>query len=794
MGSAAPSRLSLAKALHFDGVTTRNALVIYTVLFFALIHPFWLFGEIIAPYQLVSEIRGPDVSDQTHIQNIKFADYWQVFIPEIRDQLQPPRSGWLALWTTHNELGRPIMHDCFSAAYAPTWLLLKITDSPYRLLTVLSLGTCFLAGLFVLLLCRQMSLGPVAGLIAGGSIAASPFMLYWLTFPMFPSVICWSAGLLYALTRLAKKIDLIGCAVLAFSSYSLLMTAYQQAIVFQAYVLTGYLLWLVYRRRQSMGTASSARYLGIVALSGVAGILLALPAYVDLADAAANSSRAAPDVSFFLSRLPTIDSVTALVRLLSIGTFPELTENPVSPAYPFPYDGLSITPLILFLAFFGLLRCFRETWGWWLAIVLVCAFAFIHPLYAFGVRYMAFNLSRSTPLGTIILPLTIIAAHSVNALATRFPSRATAVTSAILATVACFAVALGFYWTAELSIRWNSVVATLVVIGLLALQVTSFRSACLIAALAVVGAAISFPLMLRQPALQPVPSPVVDRIIAATGSGSRFALAAPGPGVLAPNVNEIFDVASIHSYNSLSSRRYQALIRDLGGETQTYGRLNTMISPDYDSQAFWMSNIGLMISRNILSHRNLEDIGADDEFHFYRVLTRMGCCLQMALSDEVNADRIEIPDLKAAGTTPASKTRDEGDLLEFEVQGAQSSILVLSQQYHRHWQALVRTSSGWVGAPTLAVNGAFQGVLLPAETQTVRLQFLPFVRFAWIAHVFWGLALLMLAVQAIQRRQGWNRDGRRTGATSARIGCGTISDPSTRPADAMKNVVFNSAQ
>jgi hypothetical protein len=754
MGSAAlRSRLSLVKAVHFDGVTNRNALLIYTFLFFALIHPFWLFGEIIAPYQLVSEIRGPEVSDSARIQNIKFADYWHAYIPEIRDQLQAPRSGWLALWTSPNELGRPILHGCFSAAYASTWLLLKITDSPFRLLTVLSLGTCFLTGLFVLLLCREMLLQPVAGLIAGASVAASPLMLYWLTFPMFPSVICWSAGLLYAMTRLAKNVDIIGCAVLAFSSYSLLMTAYQQAIVFQAYVLTGYLLWLVYRRWQSMGTASSARYLGIVVASGVTGILLALPGYVDLADAAANSSRAAPDVSFFLSALPTIDSVAALIRLLSISTFPEITENPVSPAYPLPYNGLSITPLILFLAFFGLLRCFRETWGWWLAIVLICAFTFIHPLYAFAVRYMAFNLSRGAPLGTIILPLTIVAAHSVNAMAARFRSRTTAVTLAIFATVACFAVAFGFYWTAGLSIRWNIVLATLVVICLLALQVTSFRPACLIAALAVVGAYISFPLMLRQPAAQPVPSPVVDRIIAATGSGSRFAIAAPGPGVL-PNLNDIFDVASIHSYDSLSSRRYQALIRDLGGETQTYGRLNTMISPDYDSQTFWMSNIGLMISPKTLSHPNLEDIGADGEFHFYRTLDRMGCCLQIALSAQVNADRIEILDRKAAQTTRPLKTRDEGDLLEFEVRGGQSSILVLSQQYHRNWQALARTPSGWVEAPTLPVNGAFQGIRLPAETQTVRLQFLPFVRFAWIAHVFWAFALLILVVQAIHCRAG----------------------------------------
>jgi hypothetical protein len=745
---------ALATAGHSRGLTARNALLIYAVLFFALIHPFWLFGELVVPYRLASEIGAPPASASTALENNKFSDYWHGFIPEIREHLQAPRSGWLALWTNQNELGRPLFHTSgFSPAYAPTWLISKITDDPYVLLTLLSLGSCFLAGLFVLLLCKELSLRPIAGLLAGASVAASPLMMYWLTFTVFLSVTCWSAGLLYALTRLARKLDSAGCAVLAFSSYSLLMTAYPQAVVFQAYILTGYLAWLGYRRWRSMGVAAAIRYLAVVAAAGVSGMLLVLPVFLDLAETAAQSARVSPDVSFFLAALYNIDSIATVMRVFALGTFPELAGNPISPSYPLPYYGLSVTPLVMFFAFFSLSRCWRQTWGWWLAIAVLCAFATIHPLYAFGVRYMGFNLSRSSPMGTILLPLAIICAYGVNALVGHSPFKAAAARFALFGTLACLAIAVCFYWTSGLSIRWDAVLATLVVVGLLAQRSNSFRTACLVAALIITGATISFPLMLRQPPANLIAtSPLLDKVKAATTSDSRFAMAAPGLDVLLPNMNGIFDVASIHSYDSLSSRRYQALIGELGGETKIYGRWNGAISPDYDGRIFWMSNISLMMSPAALSHPNLENIGDQGPLHFYRVIDRMGCCVQTALPDRTGPDGIELTGQKAAQTHRPSKTRDEGDLLEFAVEDRQDSVLVLSRQYHPRWQASVRTASGWSAARTVPVNGVFQGVVLPAGTQTVRLQFVPFVRFAWIAHVVWALVLLILAAQAMRMR------------------------------------------
>lgn len=733
--------------------SVRGALLIYTILFFALIHPFWLFGDVVVPYRLTRDIGIAAAPPSSYTENIKFSDYWAATIPAIRNHFQAPRSSGLTLWDSQNALGRRPLHLFFSPAYAPIWLVSKITTDPFWVLTLLSLGTCFLAGLFVLLWCTELSLEPIAGLLAGGSVAASPYMMYWLTFPMFLSVLCWSAGCFYALTRMDRKADLTGCAILAFSCYSLLMMGYPQSVVHHAYILTGYVAWRTYRRLQSAGSRSAIRYLSVVTTACAAGAVLALPVYLDLAEITADSARVAPDISFFLAAFQKIELVTSALRFLANETFPELIGNPISPAYPLVYNGVSITALALFFAFYSPLQCWRETWGWWLAIGLLFAFSMIPQLYVFGVRHMGFNLSRGPPLGTVILPVAMVLAYGVNGLIRRGAFEPAATRLAVSGTLTCLAVALYSYWADGLQIRWKIVVATLLVVGLLWRGGNGFRSVSLIAALVLTEAYISFPLMLRQPHVNLVPpSALTDKVRAATPPDARFAFAAPGPSVLSPNMNGIYDVASVHSYDSLSSRRYQVLIGELGGQFETYGRLNDVISPDYGSQAFWMSNISLMMSTKPLNHPNLEHIGDEGAVHFYRVVSRMGCCLQTALPDQTGSDGFQLPDPRGMETIRPLKTKDQGDVLEIQVDGRQTSLLVLSQRYDSKWQATVRTPSGWAPARTAPVNGVFQGVVLPASAQTVRLEFMAFTRFVWISSLVWGLVALLLLIKAASFR------------------------------------------
>src|SRR5690606_33947324 len=121
----------------------------------------------------------------------------------------------------------------------------------------------------------------IAGLIAGAGLASSPFFMYWLTFPMFLATICWTAGALWAVTRLARRPDILGWSMLAFSAYSLLMTAYPQSVVMHAYMLAGYGLWLAYYKAR-VSQLALAKFLLFTISALVVGVALALPVYRDL--------------------------------------------------------------------------------------------------------------------------------------------------------------------------------------------------------------------------------------------------------------------------------------------------------------------------------------------------------------------------------------------------------------------------------------------------------------------------------------------------------------------------------
>ena len=754
------SHLSRYFLLNYKGV-----LVTYSLLFFGLFSPFLLPGEVTAPHRQTIEIGATDSSiGGKHIENRMFGDYTNSYIPEISQNLKGAHTGWLTLWTNQNELGRPLYHiSGFSVAYPPSLILAGFTDNPWRFITALSLLTCFAAGIFVILYCKEIGIHPVAGLIAGGSLAASPLFMMWLTFPMFSAVWCWSAAILWAVTRLARKMYLLGWSILAFSSYSMLMTAYPQPVVFHAYILAAYGLYLAYRRRQ-FGRIETGRFLVLTTSALITAVVLALPVYLDLAHIAAESERMAQSPSFFTMFLPTLANLEEVIRFVVLSTVPELFGNPVETTYPLPYDGLSITPLMLFLAVIGLFAAFRQTWGWWLAIAIFVSFTFSHALYEVGVIYLGFNLSPVTPFGSIMLPLTVITAYGADRLVncSLFERRSQVLFGATGVVMAVIAIGLGFGLSQGAPIRWGMLLTMLFMVTLLSAQHKKTRPVLLVATLIMVMATISFPLMLRQDlASIATTSPLVEKTRAALPAGARFAIVEPGLPVVPPHFNAELGIASVHSSNSLSSRRYTTLINALGGEVGTYGRRNFVISPDYNSTMFWMSNIGLILSPVKLSHENLEYLGEESGVHLHKVISRMGDSLQFSGVAPIDSDidNLQMGDPRLLPRLASLKQVDQGDSLEFEVSPGPPSVLVLSQKYHRDWQAQVFGPLGWVPAKTTVINGVFQGVLLSENTQRVRLEFKPYVRYAWIAHAFWLLLFATLGFKAWQNKRNAAREG-----------------------------------
>ena len=742
-----------------NNFTYRNATFCYILLFITLIWPIWINGEVLSPHRQLSELA---LTDQTssfdkQIENRKFSDFTSCYIPDIAQYLNGTRSGWLKLWTNKNELGRPLLQILgFSPAYMPSWLLAQISENPLRFITSLSILTCFFTGLFIILYCSEMGLVPLAGLVAGTSIAASPVVMYWLTFPMFNAAWCWSAGALWAVTRLAKKPSLLAWITLTFSSYSLLMTAYPQLVIYHAWLLGGYGIYLAWHKAHVDHVGGVVYFFACTASALVIGGALTLPVYLDLIFQTAESARVAPDPSFFTAILPKIANFTELVRFLVLSTLPEFFGNPIAPSYPFPYNGMSTTLVMIFFAVISILSTFKKTWGWWLAIFLLCLLTFVHPFYLLAVKYLGLNISRSSPICIMMLPLTVIIAFGVDALATftdpkkRFIVTIIAVGCGLTAIIVC----LSFGLLKGIPIRWEMVAAMLLVIGLLAAQSHKFQPLLIVCVLGILLVKVSYPLILhRDPTGIAITSPLVDKIRSNLPEGTRFTVVGPPLAVLPPNLNAGLGLASLHSYNSLSSRRYHSLIKALGGQMNTYGRINVTVSPNYSGPIFWMSNISLILSATKLIGTNIEYLGMESDVHLYKVLSRMGDSLQITPQmEDTPSEAFMIKDPRSLPNHSPTKLVDEGDILEFEVTNGPPSVLILSQKFHRDWKAVALTSKGWQPTNTMEINSIFQGVSLPIATERIRLEFKPYSRYAWIAHVFWFLLLILLGFSTLRTR------------------------------------------
>ena len=534
--------------------------------------------------------------------------------------------------------------------------------------------------------------------------------------------------------------------MLAFSAYSLLITTVPQLVVFNGYILVFFGLYLTHRKLQS-GLPEARQFLMLTAGAVIVGAVLTLPIFMDLASIYADSSRVHTSPSFFLVSLPGIGEWPDNLRHLVINVMPEIFGN-LGPDYPIKDIGLHLTPVMVFFAIASLLLTFRKSWGWWLAIGIFCLLAFDRPLYVVAVKYLGFGLDRSNPLHCIMLPLTIIVAFGVDAVVKRSNpgkvDRAVVIATSSLLLILIYGVAIGF--VDKIEIHWGIVGAMAFLIGLLLGQLKNTRPLPLIAALVVVLTVITSHLMSHQ-YLRDIAttSPLVEKMRANMPAGSRFAFAGQGLYTLAPDFNAELGLPSVHSYNSLSPRRYQALIQSLGGKVTGQGRRSTAISPDYDSAVFWMSNISLILSPSMLTNKNLIYLGEESDIFMYKVTSRMGASIQVTVPEtSVKDDNAQIADPRLLPVHTPTKVLDEGDRLEYQVTPGAGSVLVLSQTYYRDWQAWVSGQSGWIPAKTVLVDGVFQGILLPPNVQRVRLDFRPFVRYAWIGHLFWFLMIVLL--------------------------------------------------
>ena len=712
------------------------------------------YGEVIFPHDNSLEVGLSEKPNGTRISNRKFSDESSVFIPELANNLSFNRKSWLATWNSHVQLGRAAFHGALSRAFALTNLLSCFTSSPFVLYTALILLTVGLTAGFSLLFLRSLGLHPVACGCAALGLGFTTLISYWLCFVMFVSAICWTVCLLWLITEFTRKPSWPVALGLAFATYCLLMSGYPQVTILSAYTTGAYAL---IRLVQMSGTRRE-KLRTMLAMFGCAGagVLASLPVYLDLLFVAKDSARLG-DVSdsFFLGILPPCRKLQETASFLITLFDWSWLGNAIDPKYPLHFNGMSFTPIYGSLIWLSFILKRRRAVLFWQIVLIVCLAGTIFPaVYLFAVHHLGFGLSRIQLLFGGIVPGFVLSAFTVDAIF-RGELRLTIRSAAwLLAPLVAESVVALLVWH-RLSIDAVAVAATFLLVAAL-LGFIYWRSIPLLIGVAVVSTLLYGRALILSRPLETihVSSKLIDAIKAHAPGGDRFAIADSAITVLPPNQEALFGLNSVNSYDSLSSRRYQELVRHWSAAgTGTYGRHFRFLDVRraLADQGFPFSGVHLILSARPLATDQLTLATEANGIKLYETITRPIELLQTQRFQFSNGGEAAIDPLVGPANLQSHRVEVLSDFQKVEVTASpQETLLFVSQQYHRAWRA----TSHQRLLRTVTVNGFYQGIVLPPFTDEVELSFRPFVLWSWVPQLLFvaaGVSLLLHARWRIRR-------------------------------------------
>ena len=685
------------------------------------------------------------------IQNRKFSDESSVFVPELYWHLNGRQSSWLSLWNPAVELGRPVFQlSGIGEAWLVTRLVSLFSDNAFSVYSYLSVLAIVLTGIFSFLFLKDLRLGPPACFAGSAFLVLGVLMNYWATFALFNWGLCWSVASLLSISRILYRPGLGWGAALSFSTYSLLLSAYPQTAIYAAYLLALFLgvrLVSKYRNGDRL-----LRPVLIIMLSGLLGVVAASPAYLDVYLMSLDSPRLAADPAFFLQVLPRLQSLADYVVFLGGLMDAYVYGNPIRSSYPFAFNGLSLTPV------YAVLRSSQPSRPW-LVFAGLCLLATLwSSVYAFMVKYLGFSISRAIPAGAAFIPFAVIAAYVVDRVqraGMQGAPRPLKTPEMLLAGgLPVFLVGN------QLRVSDSAFEPAYVVSGLLLVGATVRflrRGSASLLVVLVIGSAwlYSAPLVLKRPQHRiALESPLTNTIKEHLANGQRLAWV--GERVIPANQEILLGIASIHSYNSLSSRFFQDWAGNFNARARdVYGRQFSEITHIADSSRAMIcqANIGLLISRQPLDLNFVKRLDTPGELFLYQTDCdgSDGLLAAYRLAPNAYAGETALPLSrllpKDAGTSRVGHTVNShyDDLIELTLDTPGDERLVLvRQQYHAAWKAYAAGRE----LRTLRVDGIYLGVVIPPGVVAVKLVFRPYVWWAWIPEVLYLLVFLGMLFSA----------------------------------------------
>ena len=730
----------------------QRPVLVYSIIILLWFIPLLISSHIILPFRPLLYANLDAVPQTTYVEAPLFSDYISSYIPEVNQQMQAPRSGWLALWTNTVEFGKPLSHgSIFSPAYLPSWVLMQFIHDPYDYFTYYFVFIIYLTGLFTILYSREITPQPGVALVTGLLLAYIPAFFFWNTFHTFILPTTWGMALLYGLQRIRnQKSPWWTMVFMAFAVYSLIYTAYPQYIIQMAYFFVGYFGWHLWQLR----TNRHQLYTYIMATSvGVGlGIISTIPSLLDIVTAVRLSAlRQQISPQFFIGIVPTITNLTQVLgAFLSFGVsdiFQPITTYTKS---MFPIKASYITLIMLIFVGIGVTVQWRRVWGWCIWLLIAIAFSFRQDLFAFGYFVGLPQLSRGMLFQSASqqIPLIVLALYGVTTLLSRSLANSRHLVLLTLCGGLQFVGGAVIYalWQ-QIPVQWSFVALEFAVV--LAVTASFFvthahwRTVLLTGVILGHAQFVVAPLLLTQPRANIITtSPTAQAInTSLPPDGVMAMITAKLTNRLEPNFSSALGIRQIGAYSSLQSRYYVALMKRFNVKYDTYIRSIRSINPPLPANDVWMANIRTIVSDKPLTIAGLTFITRVDGLYLYRTADGMGCCLQVPMQSlRADNDHFWLDNPQAATNRRLIKQDDKGDAftVAFPALSAESVVL-LNQQFHPDWMAEVQTPKGWQPTTTVVINDVYQGVRIPAGSTALTMQFRPWVRWSLVANLFWLL-------------------------------------------------------
>ncbi len=747
--------------------TYRVSGIAYTVVVIAMLWPMWIHGAILAP-TCHAQINGWQyvTAEMRACEQRKLADYEEEFLPEISNQLTVPRSGFIVTRNEYTELGRPTKHLTGNTpANLFTWVIYQIAHDPYTILTYLAISQWWLLGFFVLCACRLWGIDARAGWLAAVSAVATPFVVYWLSFPMHVATLCWGAGVIYACTRVWQRPDVLGWLVAAFSGYSMILMGYPQTAVYSCWMVAGYVIIQSIPLWQARDWRALTHRVGLIASAALVGAALTTPVLWDVYQRYRDSQRFWMNDDFFVQSVQIIDQLTVAWRYGVSRLVPEVMGTPIDPAYVYEFDGASWPLLSVALVVLAARYRWHASWYWLLVSALLALLTVVPALFLWLIHTIpGFRLSAWTPLWSAVLPVAYAVGWGADALM-RVQTSAIQRTMRWIAVVmlGCVGLGVGMAWYDQIVPVWWHVAGLCAIVVVWWWWSRRLRDGVVVVGVLLSVGVTAWPLMrLQLPETLIRTTTLTQLLQREVPQGARYAIVSDRLGhLLSPNYNAMIGVASVHAYNNFYPRAYTTLIDQLGGDITVYGKLNKFIAPDPQRTVFWMSNIAVLITDQPFDAQNVTVLATDHDLMLYRVQARMGTAWRIAAVALPGVSDIRIPDYRGYRALPWQLTRDDGDRVEYTVAPHDTpTVLVKSTLYEPFWRAEIRQPDGvWVATRTVSVNGIFLAAQIPAKATGVRFVYDSAVQWMWVSHVIWGgLGLLMVGKTSMDRMRRRNID------------------------------------